>query len=604
MVSQWFKKSKVITFTPLILVILALLFAVACGSAAEPETSAPDTSAPAPAAPEVASVPTAAPEAMADPGEAMTEVNPGNVTFMVAAWGDEQFDKVYSEGASNSYGRIFQGFLIETNEKTELVPGIASDWGYSSDGLTWTATIRDGVKFHDGTDITIGDVVWSLNHMYGPQSFNYTYSGSIAGFSKKMVKIEQSGPNQVSMVFKEIDTGFPGFNSAAGPGWGYFVPERDPVPGQEFATVDAAQEAAYQKDPIAIGPMKVIRLVPSEVIDFERFDDYYFQPKNGLDHDRRVNFATLDLRLVPEEATRVAALRAGEADVSPVSLQARSQVEKGGGRIVWAPEGGYFRIMLMGCWSGGEREGRPSNPCEDKRVRHALSYAIDRAQIQALFGGPEAMEIERGGWVVVTPSTIGWSPDIAPFPFDPDKARALLAEAGYKTPTNPDGKDFGKLVINTWVSALMVFLPESAELAADFWRRELGIDTEVNVGEEVSIKRLRSAGDLDGQVIWRDNETRLDAAQILGTTYGRRDYRARFHNTDELFELTKQAISVFDDAERPAALNKWYQRLYEEKYQIGIGTINIPWALGANVENWEPYPVAFYPSSMHTLILK
>ena len=64
--------------------------------------------------------------------------------------------------------------------------------------------------------------------------------------------------------------------------------------------MDAAQEAAYQQNPIAPGPMKMVNFVPSEVVEFERFDDYYFQPKNGLYEDRRVNFETLDLRLVPD----------------------------------------------------------------------------------------------------------------------------------------------------------------------------------------------------------------------------------------------------------------------------------------------------------------
>ena len=585
--------------------ILALVFAVACGSAAVSEEPAPDTSvAPPVVAPVAEAAPTAVPQAMTEPGEAESEAHPGNVTWMMAAWGDEQFDKVYSEGASNSYGRIFQAFLLEATEKTELVPGMASDWGYSPDGLTWSATIRDGIKFHDGSDMTMEDVVWSLEHNFGSHAFNYTYSGTVSTFSKKIVKVEQTGPREVSVVFAEIDTGFPGYLSAAGPSWGTFVPARPAVDGQEFPTVDAAQEAAYQENPIAPGPMKILRLVPSEVINFERFGDYYYQPKNGLDEDRRVNFATLDLRLVPEEATRVAALRAGEVDVAPVSVQARNQVEKGGGRIVWAGEGGYFRIMLMGCWSGGERAGFPAMPCEDKRVRHALDYALNRAEIQALFGGSEALEVEQGGWNVITPSTIGYSPDLNPPPFDPAKARQLLHEAGYKTPEHPDGKDFGKLVINTWVSALMVFLPESAQLAAESWRKELGIDTEVVVGEEVAMKRAYKTRATDGQIIWRDNETRLDAASIIGAGYGNLEYKAKFHNTPELANFTKEAISVFDDAERPAALNNLYRRLYDEKYQLSVGTINIPWALGPDVANWEPFPVAFYPSGLHTLTLK
>ena len=581
------------------LLALILVLALACGTATAPDTAGPDTTGSGGAAPEAVVVPTAVPQVVVEPGEAMVEVNPGNVTFMVATWGDERFDRTFSGGASNSYGRILHAFLIESTAQTELIPGIATDWGFSSDGLTWSVTIRDGVKFHDGTDLTAADVAWSLEHNYGPQAFVYAQSSTAVGFSKKMEKVEQTGPNTVGATFKKIETGFPGYMSAAGPTWPAIYPKRATLRNEE-------EEAAYDKNPIAAGVMKRGRFVPSEVIEFERFDDYYFQPDNGFDHDRRVNFATLDLLLVPEEATRVAALRAGEVDVAPVSLQAKEQVEKGGGRLVWATEGGYFRVMLFGCWSGAEREGLESFPCEDKRVRQALSYAVNKDEMRdQLYGGKAAMETTPGGgWGAVTPSTIGYSPELAPFPFDPDKARALLAEAGYKTPTNPDGKDFGPLVINTWVSALMPFLPESAQLAAENWKRELGIDSSVNVGEEVSLKKAYKAGDLDGQIVWRDNETRLDAASIIGSHFGRRDKRDRGHNNEELFLAVEEGISVFDDELRNAALNKLYLRLYEEQYLIGIGTINIPWAIGPDVANWEPFPVAFFPSSMHTLILK
>ena len=572
--------------------VLMLVLAVACGSAAAPEA---DTTAPAKAAPATAA-PAAVPQAKAEPEVA--EVNPGNVTFMVAAWGDERFDRTFSGGASSAYGRILHGFLIQSTPDTEMIPGIATDWSYSSDGKTWIVNIRDGVKFHDGTDLTAADVQWSIEHNYGPQAYTYAASSTAVGFAKKMEKVVQTGPNQVSMTFKEIETGFPGYMSAAGPTWPMMLPKRATLRNEE-------EEAAYDKNPIGAGIMARGRFVPSEVMEFERFDDYYFQPANGFDEDRRVNFATLDLRLVPEEATRVAAIRAGEADVAPVSLQAKSQIEKGGGRLVWGAEGGYFRVLLFGCWSGAEREGMESYPCEDKRVRQALSYAVNKDEMRdQLYGGPLAMDVEKGGWGAVTPSTIGYSPELKPYPFDPAKARALMTDAGYKNPDNPNGKDFGPLIINTWVSAFMPFLPESAQLAAENWKRELGIDTEVNVGEEVSLKKSYKAGDLDGQIVWRDNETRLDAASIMGSQFGRRDKRDRSHNSEDLFVAVQNGIGVFADAERPKALNELYMTLYDEQYLIGIGTVNIPWALGKDVENWEPYPVAFFPSGMHTLILK
>jgi peptide/nickel transport system substrate-binding protein len=136
-----------------------------------------------------------------------------------------------------------------------------------------------------------------------------------------------------------------------------------------------------------------------------------------------VNFTLLDLRLVPEEATRVAALRAGDADIAPVSIGARRQVEAGGGRVVFGEEGVYFFARQYGCW-------KPQFPCHDKRVRQALAYAINKEVMQnQLYGGPEVMQVK--GWGAVTPSTLGYSPDLDPFPFDPVKARQLLAEAGY-----------------------------------------------------------------------------------------------------------------------------------------------------------------------------
>ena len=99
--------------------ILTLLFAVACGSAAAPQQAAPaDTSAPAPVEITTSSeAPTAVPQVMSEPGDAMSQIHPGNVTFMVAAWGDERFDRTFSGGASNSYGRILHGFLIEATER-------------------------------------------------------------------------------------------------------------------------------------------------------------------------------------------------------------------------------------------------------------------------------------------------------------------------------------------------------------------------------------------------------------------------------------------------------------------------------------------------------
>ena len=571
---------------------LILVLAVACGSAAAPEQAAQ------PAAPaevkvqEVVQPPTAVPEAKTEPEDAagmMAEVHPGTVTVMVSALGNERFDKTFSSGADKNQGRMLHGMLIETNENTELIPGIASEWGISPDGLAWNFTIREGVKFHDGAEMTPEDVRWTLDHQYGPAAFEWVSSSTAEAYSKLMESVELSAPNVVTTKFKQIETSFPGYNSAAGPSWLAIIQARETLR-------DEAMEAAYDKNPIGTGPLKFVRHVPAEGIAWERFGDYYFNPDNGFYEDRRVNFTSLNLLAVPEEATRVAAMRAGEADIAPVSLAARDQVEKGGGRLIFGNEGGYFRIILVGCWSD------PNIPCGDQRVRHALAYALNKELMRDTLYGAEVMEVK--GWAAVTPSTIGYSPDMDPFPFNPDKARSLLAEAGYKTPDNPAGKDFGKLVINTWVSSVFPFLPESAQLAADMWKKELGIEAELLVGEETSLKKAHRAGDLHGTILWRDNETRLDAASISRSSYGNPTTVRRLHDDQTIFDLVNDTLAVYAADEMAPALNKMYQRMWEEHYEVGLGYINIPWATGPRVASWEPYPLAFWLSSYHTIILK
>jgi peptide/nickel transport system substrate-binding protein len=243
---------------------------------------------------------------------------------MVGGWGNERFSGAYFVGGNNNYMRLMHGFLVATNEKTELVPGIATDWRISSDGLTTTVTIRKGVKFHDGTELTAEDVLWSWRHMWSTEALAYATGIGAQAQGRIWDKAELTGPDKVSLTHKIKNPAFITAELAeAGPSMYNIQPKR--------ATLhDAAVEAAFDKNPIGTGAMKHVRRVPASVMELERFDDYYYQPKNGLPEDRRVRFKSLDLRLVPEEATRVAAIRAGEADMAPVTLGSKKQVEAGG----------------------------------------------------------------------------------------------------------------------------------------------------------------------------------------------------------------------------------------------------------------------------------
>jgi ABC-type transport system substrate-binding protein len=96
----------------------------------------------------------------------------------------------------------------------------------------------------------------------------------------------------------------------------------------------------------------------------------------------------------------------------------------------------------------------------------------------------------------------------------------------------------------------------------------------------------------------------MDGSSIALSSYGSPDLRDRFHNDPELFDLVKSTLAVTDEKERPQALNRLYLRLRDETYEFGIGYVNIPWAVGPRVENWQPFSFSFFPSGMHTITLK
>ena len=484
-------------------------------------------------------------------------VHPGKLTIIMGDLANERFDDIYYPGAPGglNYSRLMMGYLISDNEEREMVPGIASDWRISEDGLTWSFTVRQGVKWHDGSEVTPEDILWTLRHYWGPQANDYLAAPS--RYSSDMEKIEITGPNEVSMFMTKVYIEMAISVSEATHSWKHMMPARATLGGDEEAL-------AYDKNPIGAGPMKLVGHTPAEVMRFERFDDFYYHPGNGFPLDKRVNFQSLDLFVAPEEATRVAAIRGGDADIAPVSLAAQKQVEAGGGRLEFGQEGVYMMVTVLQCWE-------PDLPCHDKRVRQALNYAIPKELIQEqLFGGSEVFQTK--GWGRVTPSTLGYTPALDPFPYDPDKARQLLADAGY-----PNGEGFGALIINTAPATSLPFLVESAQLAGESYKRELGIDVEVRVSDRSSIQKASRAWELPGQIKWLDNETRKDAG---GAGHDNPDSVYRRHGDPELFPIAAAPSRILNPEERTEALKDLYVRLKDESYTLGVGYVNIPWAVG------------------------
>ena len=590
--------------------VIALLALVACGSSATStpvpaDTAVPPTATAAPGDTQAPPTSTPRPDATATTAPVVTspDVNPGKLIWMMAAWGNGRFDNIHgTSGGSNNYRRIVQTQQVAGDPaRGALIPGIITKWEVSSDGFSWAFEFRDDIKFHDGSVGTMEDYLWTFQHNWSKLCLEKCTNIGNPNTTALVETIEQTGPNEITIGMNTIDSGFVFQQlSEFGPGTQGIHPARPLL-------YDTAQEDAYDANPISMGQMSLVDQISQERFSMERFEDYYYQPANGFPEDRRMKVQFLDMILVPEEATRAAALRAGDADIGTVSLQTKATVEAGGGRIIFGQEGVYWWVFFPHNWADPKHEFGSccaniepdfTTPFSNKNIRKALSYAMDKElMMERLYGGPEVAVAK--GFSAITPSTIAYSPDLDPLPFDPDKARQLLADEGY-----PDGDGFGEVIVNTWVSTALPFLPESAQIAADFWRRELNLDVRVNVGDETSLKRAWSAGELRGQILWRDNETRVDAAGITRAVNAINHASLVMHQDEALFEQVRAGISVFDPATRDKALNDLYKVLWEEHYELAIGYVNIPWGVSSRILNWKPWSLAFYPSGHYTITLK
>lgn len=566
--------------------LLALVVAVACGGSTAQEP-APAASESMSAAPE----PTAAPVATAEPAESMEattpDVNPGKLTLLTGNFGNERFERAVGSGGNTHIGRILGGFLSATNRQNEMLPGIATGWEFSADGRTLTYTIREGVMFHDGTELTTEDVEWTLRHSMSPEAIEagVPLRGTGRRLSAAMEKVEISGPNQVSLTGIEPLPQLPSTLSEAGTTWFHMIPKRDEIWNEEVA-------AEYDKNPVAAGPFRLVKHVPAYSLEFERFADYYYHPDNGLPEDQRVKFELMDMFLVPEEATRVGALEAGQADIIPVGLASRKRVEAGGGRFVFAKSGAAIIGWLFGC----DRPGS-NYPCGDKRVRQALDYALPKELLRDTLWGPDVFEVD--GWYVVQPGTLAHFPEIKPRAFDPEKARALLAEAGY-----PGGEGFDQLVIHTRPAAVAPLLIESAQLVADTWRRELGIPVEVQVGEHAAIAQKRVNLELDGQMWWRETSIPLDPTDTFQARWGDPESSWRATDNPDVISRMQDLIAIIDTDERMAAYEPMIKELIDDAYYMSPGYINVPFGVGPRVESWEPYALKSFFSALYTVELK
>jgi peptide/nickel transport system substrate-binding protein len=285
-----------------------------------------------------------------------------------------------------------------------MTPSLAESWTLAKDGVTYEFVLRKNAKFHNGDPVTAEDVKFSFER----------YKGSGAKLLKDRVKeIQVVAPNRVRFVLKEPWPDFMAFYGTTATAAGIVVPKK---------YLTQVGDEGFRKHPIGAGPYKFVSQQPGIEVVLEAYPGYW----------RRVpNVKRLVMKSVPEATARAVMLKSGEADISYVldgpdaeDIQRDPRLQ-----VVATKHASIFWIEFAEQWD-------PKSPWHDRRLRLAVNYALDRQRINEAaclgFCPPAG---------VIVPRVMDFALQVEAPAHDPQKAKHLLAEAGY-----PNGLDAGEFV--------------------------------------------------------------------------------------------------------------------------------------------------------------
>jgi len=388
---------------------------------------------------------------------------------------------------------------------------LAEAWSVSKDGLAYDFVLRNNARFHDGSPVTAEDVKHSFERYRGAGS---------KSFKERVVAVETPDPSRVRFRLKQPWPDFLTFySSASGAGW--IVPKR---------YVDRVGEEGFKKAPVGAGPYKFVSFTPGVELVMEAFEGYW----------RKVpSVKRLVFRVIPDETTRLAALKRGEVDIAySIRGELAEELQRTPG-LALKPA-----VIQATFWLYFPDQWDPKSPWHDRRVREAVSLAMDRKSInQALTLGHSRLNNS------IIPSTFEffWSPP--PPAFSRARAKHLLAEAGF-----PGGFDAGDLSCDASYANL------AEAIASDLGA--VGIRTRLRPLERAAFFSAYSDKKLRGGLIqaasgaFGNAATRLESFVVSGGAY----VYGSYPDLDSLFQ--EQAAEL-DRKRRESLLHKMQQLVSE-----------------------------------------
>jgi peptide/nickel transport system substrate-binding protein len=423
------------------------------------------------------------------------------------------FDPTELAGTVTSYHTLYalHDAMIRPSPGQPMSPSLAESWSASPDGLVYEFVLRKGVKFHNGDSVSAEDVKFSFER----------YRGNAHKMLKeKVASIEIPDPARVRFRLKQPWPDFMTFySSATGAGW--IVPKK---------YVEKVGDDGFKKAPIGAGPYRFVSFNPGVELVLEAFDGYW---------RKTPAVKRLVFKSIPDEATRLAALKRGEVDIAYGMSGALAEELRRTPGLTLKPVAGQVVD-----WVNFTEQWDAKSPWHDRRVRLAATYAIDREAMNQA----ERLGFARVTWSLVPPSfEFYWQPP--GYSHDPVKARQLLAEAGY-----PNGFETG----DYFCDAALTYMGEPVVN----YLNAIGIRVKLRAIERAAFqkgwieKKYRGLVQ-GGNGSFGNAATRIESLVIGGGTYVYGSYA----DIDGLF---REQASELDRKKREALLHRVQQQIYEK----------------------------------------
>ena len=416
---------------------------------------------------------------------------------------------------------VFAGLLRFDKNTMEPTSDLAEKWDVTEDGLSWTFRLRQGVKWHDGTPLTAEDVQFTYQSVLDPK-----VNSGLRGRFTNVVKVDVVDSATVRFTMKSPQAILP-VDLADSQG----ILPKHLLDGKDISNYNEFNK----KNPIGTGPYKLKEVVPGDHYTLVANEDYY---------GGRPNIDTVIWKIIPDTNVQVAQLKTGELDMTVVPTAAMEGLRNDPSLFV-----DYLTKIRYYAFIPNLRQPRFKDP----RVILALTYGLDRGGIIKAVSG--------GDWEIATTlihPAIKWAHDfsIQPISYDPDKAKTLLAEAGWKS-TDKDGilqKD-GEPFKFTIVVDTAPDRKQAAEIAQQNYRK-LGLDASLEVmewGTLVSSRYLPRKFDVVGPIETRSPPDADDSFHYMCDVGGNASGWCNL----EADKLLKQGMAEMNHDKRQAIYYRW-----------------------------------------------